>query len=310
MSIIDYQQQHLCKDIWIDNEIKFEVRKFIIQSLESFFRMLDFKEISKFIKGVYIGSSLATYFYKEDTDLDIKVVMDTTLFKKHNPSFENIKDELLLEAITKKSREEYYTTQTVPGTNHPLDFYFYSTNEFDPIQYIKYDSLYDLLNNKWLKEPKKLMSGLSPKFILDEAKRRAKPFLDKITLDIHEAKRSVIDFMFFYDYIKTLDEDDLVLIQEAFNELLQELNDDIETLVEDKQLIKELRRDSFTKKELESDLEKWMGSLNFSDVNLTFKLLQRYGYMKILVEIKDLYTQKDNYIYPDAVNEVYEILNG
>ena len=49
-----------------------------------------------------------------------------------------------------------------------------------------------------------------------------------------------------------------------------------------------MRREGFSKEELKTEIEKLGGSLNYSQGNLIYKLLQRYGYLKILREISKI----------------------
>lgn len=303
-SILDYKHKELSDAIWIDNKLKYHIRKFIEESLIEFFEDIKLTSLYHCIDSIYIGSSLATYYYTPTSDLDIKVVLDCSQLEK-NP-FSTVEE--LTEYLIEQGRNSNWLTRLLPGTYHPMDFYFYSIEEFYPISLIKYDSLYDVLLNDWLKEPEEPLTGLAPNVILDKAKEKASFFLSKITLDIARAKRDIIDFNILKDYLKSLDVDDLVLIKKEFNRILDNINDSVEQLVKDKNLVKTLRKKGFKKEELSSDLELLLGSLNYSDENLIFKILQRYGYMKILSEIEDLYEEKG--VQLDTIDELEDILDG
>jgi len=308
MSILDYQHDTLSPRIWRSTgELRQGVQEFIFDSLKAFFEHEDITGWEEFVKRIYIGSSLATYFYTETSDLDVKVIVDVDSFRENNKRMESLFDDDILEYLIDAGRKSYWLTAMVPGTLHVLDFYFYSTTEAKEINLLKYDSLYDVIENKWIKEPKKLIGGLSPIAVLNFAKEKAQPYLDSLTLNIAKTKRDTIDLMVLIDYLKTLDGDDLSSYAMAVVESLDVVNNDIEELIEDRDIIRNLRHTTFEKKELRSELEKIMGSINYSDENLIFKVLQRYGYMRILSEIKELF--RDKHISLEEIPELAEILN-
>jgi hypothetical protein len=119
-------------------------------------------------------------------------------------------------------------------------------------------------------------------------------------------KRDSVDFLVLRDYIKTLDSDDLGVLYTDFKTALQRVNADVKLLMQDRDLIKGLRKNSFHRKDLKTNLEYLMGSLNYADDNLLFKLVQRYGYMRILSEVKLL--MKDGKITSDEVEDLIDIL--
>jgi len=305
-SILDYQQPELASSIWKDMSLRKSVETFIYSSIEGFFEMNDISNSYEFIKGIYIGSSLATHFYTRYSDLDIKIIIDLFQFRSYNPQYDHVDDDDLLNSLIDLGRTSVWLTACVPGTYHELDAYFYSTDEFSITTLIKYDSLYSLFEDKWIKKPKKLMNGYSPSIILDIAKNKAEYYINRLSVDVAKAKRDCIDFLVFKDYIKSLDNDDLKNVYKDFESLVESVTQSLEQLVEDRELIKELRKKAFSKKELTTNLEKIMESLNYSDGNLIFKVLQRYGYMRILTEIKILL--KNRNISLDTIEDAVDIL--
>ncbi len=289
MSILDFKRGSLCQDVWgDDNQLLPEVRDFVIESLSNFFESEGLGGFETCIRDIVIGSSLATYYYRSDTDFDIKVVYDEDRFIRENSNMDFLvqTDEFLIT----KGRESFYTTQFLPGTNHALDFYFYTEEEFYPINYNKYDSLYSFKRG-WLSEPRDLPID-QPDFILEVAYEKATPYIEKIVGDVHEAKKNIIDFILFRDYISTLDDDDIQAVYKEFLEQFNKVDESIVQLVDDRSMFKSMRDVAFNKEELESELELIMGSYNYSDENLIFKVIQRYGLMNMLSEIKDLYTKR------------------
>jgi hypothetical protein len=307
MSILDYQKQELCPEIWDANQkLKPGVKSFIYKSIEGFFVDLNIREYSNFIIDAFIASSLASYFYREDTDLDVKIVIDIEALKKYNEGYTDYSYEEILDDYVHRGRESRWLTATIPGTTHPLDVYFYPQTEILADHLERFDGLYNVEDDEWIKKPTKFGKSISPSYVLNYAKDRAKKYLEKITGDIDQAKRDTIDFLLLKDYMKDLNKDDIKRLKVDFENSLEKVNDSIEDLMDDTEIIKNLRDKAFMKSNLEEDLEKLMGSINYSDGNLIFKVMQRYGYMKILVEIYKLIG--DDGVQPIEVPSIYKVL--
>lgn len=306
-SILDYQRKVLCPEIWENNKIKPDVKKFIYKSIEGFFVGSGLKDYKNFVSHLYVGSSLATYFYKEDSDLDIKVVITISEFKKSNPEYQDSTGEDICDELIEASRKGPFLTAFIPNTYHPLDAYFFTDQEAEKVSLIKYDSLYNLITDTWIKESKKLEGTLSPSYTLNSAKDLAKKYIDKIVVDIDKTKRDSIDFLVLKDYMKTLDREELKLLSVDFQSAIDKVNEDLESLIVDRDIASNLRKTEFSRKSLRDEMERLMGSLNYSKGNLIYKILQRYGYLRILFEIASLY--KGVRVGSDDVMNVYKILS-
>ena len=125
-SILDYQKKILCPEIWENGALKKEVKSFIYKALKGFFTHYQFQGSQEFISHLYIGSSLATYFYKDDSDLDLKIVIDIDAFRYYNPQYEDSTSDDIADELIEMGRKSYWLTALVPNTNHPLDAYFFT----------------------------------------------------------------------------------------------------------------------------------------------------------------------------------------
>ena len=307
-SILDFQQEELCPDIWLqDASMRPAVKEFVMSSIEGFFDEQNIFGYKDFVKDIWVGSSLASFFYKKDTDFDIKVIIDIASFKDANTLYKKVESEDILDDLIKKCRKSFWTTTVVPDTYHNLDVYFYSTEDAAPINFMKYDSLYSLFKNDWYKEPKKLPKGMSPAYVLNMARQKATQFIEKLDKDILTTRRDTIDFLIFRDFLRTLEVDDLQNFMIAYKDLFNDINKDISMLLKDRDMVKKLRHDVFNKSILDEDLERLMGSFNYSDENMVFKLLQRYGYMRVLTEVHDIFDSKG--ILPNNIPEYFEVVS-
>jgi hypothetical protein len=308
-SILDFQQSRLCPEIWNDSGIlKYEVQEFIQQALISFFSNKDLLKCEEWIDDLMIASSLATYFYKETTDCDVKVIVNLEKFKSLNTLFADEVDESILDWLIHEGRKSYELTQKIPNTEHPLDVYFFGTEILNHLNLNKFDSLYQVSDCRWYKKPQKLVAGLSQSYIINYAKQKAERYIDLITHDVEKTRRDVIDFLILKDYLTSLEDDDLLLLKTEFEAKLTEINNDLEGLIVDRQIIKDLRSTSFDKDQLQSELELLMKSYNYSDGNLIFKYLQRYGYLQILHEIYDRF--ENQYVKVSDVDKILVLLSG
>lgn len=309
MSILDYEHNNLCPEIWDkDNNIKSGIKNFIYNSIDMFFLKEGINGDISFVEGILVASSLATYYYVDTSDLDVKIIINIPLFKKYNPKYYDIDDADLCEHLVDLGRESSWLTAVIPQTAHVLDVYFIDYNEFTEDKYIKYDSLYSISSNKWIKSPQKINTQGNPSYILDRAKEKAKDYLDQLSLDISQARRDVLDFYILMDYLKSLDEDEIFQFYDEIQERVDEINESVEVLLQDREMLKLLRKETFNKKELDSQLAQLMGSLNYADGNLIFKIVQRYGYMRILTDLKKLF--KNKRITVDKIKTVDKILNS
>jgi len=307
MSILDFKQKDLCDEIWgKDLRLLPEVQSFIVETITFFFKQNDVVGWMKYIDDMMIGSSLATFYYKKDSDFDIKVIIDAEKIMRLN-RITGITPHEYAQSLTKVGRKDYYLTNFIPGTQHQIDVYFYDVHEFYPIHFNKYDSLYSIKNNEWLEPPKDIFIDNNPQAVLDIAWEKAYPYIHAISEDILVAKKNIIDFILFEDYLKSLDGDDLQSIYPFFMKKFNEVNSNINELISDRDDLKAFRMEAFSKESLDSELEKLMGSYNYSEGNLIFKIAQRYGIMKILKEI-DSKVEEDG-VTPDNAEDYLNILS-
>jgi len=294
MSLIDYQRKTLCPEIW-DLEsltLKQEVENFIIQSVEEFFHkvlgVVSDSVLNTLVKDILIASSLASYFYNEYSDLDIKIVYSPELLSLETPEVLEKSD---VSGMLTKLGRLYILNRIIPNTNHQLDPFFISEDDGSSLNLLKFDSLYSVFKKTWLKAPKHLSYKDMLK-IIETAKEKAQPFLDKVHEDIEELRRDSIDFMILYDYLKTLPTHQLMNLRSYINDQIDKIESDLQQIVSDQEILKGLRSRAFSKEQLDTEFEKLMNSFNYSDENLIYKFVTRYGYLKILSTIKYILEKK------------------
>ena len=304
MSILDYQRDSLCQEIWDkNNKLKNGVKQFIINQIKLFFSSLDIEDYNEWVLEIFLGSSLATFYYTEYSDLDIKIIIDLNLFHEANTQIDFIDDDSLLDWLVERGRESSFLISDISGTSHPIDAYFYNNNHLPSDSLIKYDSLYSLKSNSWIKKPKKL--NLKHSDILQYAREKSQNYINTLDLKFGETYRDSVDLLSLIDYFKIMDVDDLYAIKSEFNKLYKELKEDLGELSDIRNDIKKDRMEAFSKEELETELEKASKSLNFSDSNIRFKYIQKIGYLHILSELDKVYKKKIGY---KEIKEISKVL--
>jgi len=299
-SIIDFKHEELAPEIWNEeSKLKEEVQDFLYNQTQDFFERRNFKKYQQFIKGCFIASSLGTYYYTSYTDLDIKFVIDCDSLRKNNAHLSlPTENKELLDYLIKLGRGSSELTEFIPDTKHVIDCYFYGNAE-DILDYLlKYDSLYSVGRNDWIKPPKKLPKDVSPDYILQKAKSFAAPYVERITQNIEKLRTDSIDFLILKDFIKNIDRESAEEFKFYVEDQIRTIDADLDTLIEDKALLKNLRTNNYNQTSLNSELERLGGSLNYGVGNLVFKVMQRYGYLDILSEVKkhfenNSFTEKD-----------------
>jgi hypothetical protein len=292
-SIVDYPYETLPTNLWDDigdkeYKLKPEIRDKIIditeKSLINTFGDIDFFE------GIIIGSSLATQFFLDSSDLDIKVLV--------NESLKEDRDESI-----KRLRENEYEIM-----GHPVDWYIYDISEIKDKEFLKkYDSIYDIFQDSWIKKPHLIELDKFPRDeILNRAKQEAIGWCQNADISIGQIKRNTKDFDLIFEHLKLLSSDDVTKFKEEIEKILSDIEREIEELSDKKTELTKERHKGF-KVEFEPDFEKFYYSINWTKPNLKFKIVQKWQYLNLIRGLEKL-LEDDNKITEDEIPEVKEII--
>jgi hypothetical protein len=168
--------------------------------------------------------------------------------------------------------KEYHDKETSAiGTDHPLQFYVVR-GEYDRS---RADGLYDLRNDEMILGPYDI------EIDLDDYMQRFHDEVEKIDLTKAELKRDIID----YDIFNRLKDEDIADLENRINEKLKEINDSVEVLISQYNHLSDLRDNAFERDMSPEEIREY-GSKNSLPDNVTFKLLERYHYIKFMKELK------------------------
>lgn len=261
-SVLDPVHNTLAKDVWNRNKkLKEKHRRYIIDTFNDW---LDTMGVEEDPKDIIIIGSITTYQYSKNSDIDVNVAMDIS---------DEQRDELL----------KYLPNgSNLPDTNHPVNYYL-SKDAMENVE--KQKSAYDVLNDKWIKEPKEEDVSFPYGYILEIARF----FMDGVDERIAEYERDKKELDLYKEYQK--DEEILmsdVEIQKVIEQKKLEIKADLDALYVALKMVK-----SFRGKAFEEDYEpKFLINIesanrDFSVNNLVYKALERFGYLDKLKEFKD-----------------------
>lgn len=315
-SVIDVQRETLANDIWdkVDGGyvIKENVRSQIVERVTDFCKEVFNTDTVEYVKGIYIISSIATYFYSEETDIDIKIVINHSDLVDKKPGLSDIDWDSLLTFLIKKSKSLSYMSSNFEGSARSIDWFFYDKEDFDSLVSggtKRFDSIYDILNRKFIKFTPKI-SDVSSTEIMDYALDISKEYLESLDIDLGELKRNTVLYDYYKSYLGLMDfnSDD---VGEKVEEIIDNIEKCLEGFYEDKEYFSELRKNAFNKESLIGAYAKLYKSENFSDANLLRKILEYFGYWKILVDLSDIHSDVDDgqiSVDDDLITKIENIL--
>ena len=315
-SVIDIQRETLAEDIWDRADggylLKESIRDQIVDRTVEFCKTIFNTDSVGYVAGLYVISSIATYFYSENTDIDIKIVLDYDKIKEIKPGMDNIDWDTLLSFLIKKSKSVQYMSRPFEGTSRSIDWFFYDKKDFNSLIQRgtkRFDSIYDIASRKFVKFTPKI-DGVSSTEILEYALELAEEYLKDLDLELGDLKRHTVQYDYYRDYLKFIDysSDE---ISSKLDEIINSIEESLSGIYEDKEYFSELRKNAFKYETLIGAYAKLYKSENFSDGNLLRKVLEYFGYWKVLVDLSSIYSDiEDGEVELDeeTINKIDSIL--
>ena len=156
-------------------KIKSSVKKLIDDQIK------EFESEYPVLKISLIGSIL-TKRYRNDADLDINVLFDVPEDKK------DTERERLSKKYLSASNPDNIQGKEIPGTKHPINYYFITDEETYDSQNQKADAVFDIENNKFVKRPEDFEFDIDM-YINDFNKK-----VQELDVVKGELKRDIIDY--------------------------------------------------------------------------------------------------------------------
>ena len=268
-SIIDIPRRTYAPGVFDDADtknpkIKPSVKKLIDTQLK------DFEKEYPILKTALIGSIL-TKRYRNDADLDINVLFDVPKEKQED---ERVR---LSQKYLSAKNPDNIQGKEIPGTKHPINYYFITNKKTYEEQEEKADAVFDIKNNKFIKRPDDFV--FDPSLYVKEFERKVQE-LDVVK---GELKRDIID----YDELKELNPTDVLNLQDKINDKLEEIENSIEDIIKIGDTVDSERRAAFDKDMTPDEIRQY-GVKNRLPKNVIYKMLEKYHYLKFYKKCKKI----------------------
>ena len=261
-----------------DPKIKDSVKKQIADQLK------EFETEYPILQTSLIGSIL-TKRYRNDADLDINVLYNVPADKQ-----EDERTRLSKKYLSVKNPDNIQG-KLIPGTKHPINYYFITDKKTYEDQNKKADAVFDIDNNKFVKRPEDFV--FDPDLYVKDFEKKVQE-LDVIK---GELKRDIID----YRELEELSPNDVLNLQDKINDKLEEIEDSIEQNVKVGDGVDADRRAAFDK-DMSPDEIRTFGVKNRLPKNVIYKMLEKYHYLKFYKKCQKILD--DGKVTPDEIDDL------
>jgi len=222
------------------------------------------------LKYTLIGSIL-TKRYRNDADLDINVLFDVPVEQQEDERLR-----LSKKYLSAKNPDNIQGIN-IPGTKHPVNYYFITDEETYDDQNTKADTTFDIKNQKFIKRPDDFKFDASL-YISDFNKK-----VQEIDVAKGELKRDIID----YDELKELKPGEIKDLQKELTSKLNEIETNLKDLSDIGDAVDVERRDAFNT-DMSPEQIKTFSIKNRLPKNVIYKMLEKYHYLTFLKKCKKI----------------------
>ncbi|MGY9007949.1 MAG: nucleotidyltransferase domain-containing protein, partial [Candidatus Pelagibacterales bacterium] len=243
-----------------------KIKKSVMEMIEK--QVAEFEKEYPVLKITLIGSIL-TKRYRNDADLDINVLFDVPEEKREEERLRLSKQYL------SAKNPDSIQGKLIPGSQHPVNYYFITDEETYDDQNKKADAVFDIRGNKFVKRPDEFEFNVNL-YIKDFQKK-----VDEIDILKGELKRDIID----YDELSELKPGEIKDLEKRIKNKLNEIETDLKDLIDIGDTIDVERRSAFDT-DMTPDQIKTFSIKNRLPKNVVYKMLEKYHYLKFLKKCK------------------------
>ena len=268
-AVIDIPRRTYAKGVFDDADtnnpkIKANVKALIDKQIE------EFETEYPVVKTGLIGSIL-TKRYRDDADLDINVLFDVPVEKREEERLR------LSKKYLSANNPDNIQGKLIPGTKHPINFYFITDMKTYNDQEKKADAVFDIEDNKFIKRPDDFT--FDPSLYINDFEKK----VQEIDVVKGELKRDIID----YRELEGLTADDVLNLQDKINDKLEEIEDSIKDIIKIGDTIDAERRAAFDRDMSPDEIRKY-GIKNRLPKAVIYKMLEKYHYLKFYKKCKKI----------------------
>ena len=248
------------------------------------------KQIEEFEKEypvVKIGliGSILTKRYRDDADLDINVLFDVPKEKREEERLR------LSQKYLSAKNPDNIQGKLIPGTKHPINFYFITDMKTYNDQEKKADAVFDIEDNKFIKRPEEFT--FDPNLYVKDFEKK----VQEIDVVKGELKRDIID----YRELEGLTNDDVLNLQDKINTKLDEIEDSIRDIIKIGDGVDAERRAAFDR-DMSPDEIRQYGIKNRLPKAVIYKMLEKYHYLKFYKYCKKIL--EDGEVSDDEIKDL------
>ena len=221
----------------------------------------EFKKEYPILDYSLIGSIL-TRRYRDDADLDINVLFDVPKEKQEEERLR------LSQKFLSAKNPDNIQGKLIPGTRHPINYYFITDKETYDDQNKKADAVFDIGKNKFIKRPEDF--EFDPKLYVKDFEKK----VQEIDVIKGELKRDIID----YKELKGLKTNDVLDLQDKVKDKLEEIEDSIEDIIKIGDMVDSERRKAFDSDMSPEEIRQY-GIKNRLPKAVIYKMLEKYHYI-------------------------------
>lgn len=297
-SSIDFPSKDLPLDIWDKTDdgyiLKPDLKETILEALAEY-PDLDLLDIAE---TIHIVGSIGTNLYDKDADIDVHIA------PKANSLGET--DSEILELMQRDVMNWFKNNRDEKGwyiNEHPLEVYL----QLNPTQDYFSDTVYDLLQDLWIKPYKKYDLDYNPYAIYGDTFSELQKIAAPADVTLGELRRDVIDYNRLMEAIKKSSKEVRQKLQHSLELKLEELEEDIEQLVQNKEIWRSVRHNnSIQTADVIDDISRLTQSDDWKKGNAIFKFMDRYLYMQLVNDLKKLIEDKE--LTDEDVPKIEDIL--
>ena len=230
----------------------------------------EFKKEYPILNYSLIGSIL-TKRYRDDADLDINVLFDVPKEKQEEERLR-----LSQKYLSAKSPDSV-NGKLIPGTRHPINYYFITDKQTYDDQNKKADAVFDIGKNEFIKRPEDF--EFDPSLYVKDFEKK----VQEIDVIKGELKRDIID----YKELKGLKPNDVLNLQDKIKDKLEEIEDDIELIIKVGDVVIADRRKAFDS-DMSPEQIRQFGIKNRLPKAVIYKMLEKYHYITFYKKCKQI----------------------
>ena len=230
----------------------------------------EFKKEYPILDYSLIGSIL-TKRYRDDADLDINVLFDVPKEKQEEERLR-----LSQKYLSAKSPDSV-NGKLIPGTRHPINYYFITDKQTYDDQNKKADAVFDIGNNKFVKRPEDFK--FDPSLYVKDFEKK----VQEIDVIKGELKRDIID----YNELQGLTPNDVLDLQDKIKDKLDEIEYGIELIIKVGDKVDAERRKAFDTDMSPEEIRQY-GIKNRLPKAVIYKMLEKYHYIKFYKKCKKI----------------------